>query len=198
MRCLPLSSFRSMRVFPEHEWEAASAARFCADGANVLLFAYRGDLLCGLLVAYRLRCLDGRRAQLFIDEVDVHEDSWRRGIGRAMVLRPSASRGKWALARHGCKPMPRTCPPSVCIAQSAASRRTPMRRLCRSPSPSRGDDNASPTTRYRCRGSETHRRSRNDNSTALIASCTQAPSVKSPWVGTSSMISSRNDAIRFA
>lgn len=71
--------------FPDHRWEATNAARFCADAANVLLVAYRGDLLCGLLVAYRLRCLDGRRAQVFIDEVDVHEDSWRRGIGRAMV-----------------------------------------------------------------------------------------------------------------
>jgi len=71
--------------FPDHQWEATNATRFCDDAANVLLVAYRGDLLCGLLVAYRLHCLDGRRAQLFIDEVDVHEDSWRRGIGRAMV-----------------------------------------------------------------------------------------------------------------
>ncbi|MDQ6908064.1 MAG: GNAT family N-acetyltransferase [Chloroflexota bacterium] len=59
--------------FPDHQWEATNATRFCDDAANVLL------------VAYRLQCLDGRRAQLFIDEVDVHEDSWRRGIGRAMV-----------------------------------------------------------------------------------------------------------------
>jgi len=71
--------------FPDHQWEAASAARFCADAANVLLLAYRGEMLCGLLIAYRLQCLDGRRAQLFIDEVDVHEDSWRRGVGRAML-----------------------------------------------------------------------------------------------------------------
>ncbi len=71
--------------FPDHRWEATSAARFCDDAANVLLIAYRGDTLCGMLIAYRLQCLDGRRAQVFIDEVDVHEDSWRRGIGRAML-----------------------------------------------------------------------------------------------------------------
>ncbi|MDQ2787502.1 MAG: GNAT family N-acetyltransferase [Chloroflexota bacterium] len=71
--------------FPDHRWEATNAARFCADAANVLLIAYRSDLLCGLLIAYRLQCLDERRAQVFIDEVDVHEDSWRRGIGRAML-----------------------------------------------------------------------------------------------------------------
>ncbi len=70
--------------FPDHQWEATSAARFCA-AANVLLLAYRGEMLCGLLIAYRLQCLDGRRAQLFIDEVDVHEDSQRRGVGRAML-----------------------------------------------------------------------------------------------------------------
>ena len=73
--------------FPDHGWGEASAARFCADDANVLLIAYRGDLPCGLLVAYRLQCLDGRRAQLFIDEVDVHEGYRRRGIGRAMLSR---------------------------------------------------------------------------------------------------------------
>ncbi len=71
--------------FPDHRWEATSAARFCDDAANVLLIAYRGDTLCGVLIAYRLQCLDGRRAQVFIDEVDVHEDSWRRGVGRAML-----------------------------------------------------------------------------------------------------------------
>ncbi len=71
--------------FPDHQWEATNAARFCDDAANVLLIAYRGDTLCGMLIAYRLQCLDGRRAQVFIDEVDVHEDSWRRGIGRAML-----------------------------------------------------------------------------------------------------------------
>jgi len=64
---------RVNRRFPDHGWEAASAAHFCADDANVLL------------IAYRLRCLDERRAQLFIDEVDVHADSQRRGIGRAML-----------------------------------------------------------------------------------------------------------------
>ncbi len=71
--------------FPDHGWEATSAARFCADDANVLLIAYRGDTPCAVLVAYRLHCLDERRAQLFIDEVDVHEDSQRRGIWRAML-----------------------------------------------------------------------------------------------------------------
>lgn len=71
--------------FPDHEWEATSAARFCDAAANVLLVAYRGDTLCGVLVAYHLQCLDGRGAQVFIDEVDVHKDSWRRGIGRAML-----------------------------------------------------------------------------------------------------------------
>lgn len=71
--------------FPDHQWEATSAARFCADAANLLLVAYRGETLCGVLIAYRLQTLDERRAQLFIDEVDVHEDSWRRGIGRAMM-----------------------------------------------------------------------------------------------------------------
>lgn len=76
---------RVNRRFPDHGWEAASAAHFCADDANVLLVAYRDDLPCGLLIAYRLRCLDERRAQLFIDEVDVHADSQRRGIGRAML-----------------------------------------------------------------------------------------------------------------
>jgi len=76
---------RVNRRFPDHEWEATNASRFCADDANLLLVAYRGDLPCGLLIAYRLQCLDERRAQLFIDEVDVHEDSRRRGIGRMML-----------------------------------------------------------------------------------------------------------------
>ena len=71
--------------FPGHQWGATNAARFCEKAANVLLVAYRGETVCGVLVAYRLQCLDARGAQLFIDEVDVHEDSWRRGIGRAML-----------------------------------------------------------------------------------------------------------------
>jgi len=71
--------------FPGHQWEATNTMRFCDDAANVLLVAYRGETVCGVLVAYRLQCLDARGAQLFIDEVDVHEDSWRRGIGRAML-----------------------------------------------------------------------------------------------------------------
>lgn len=71
--------------FPGHQWDAMNAARFCDDTANVLLVAYRGETVCGVLVAYRLQCLDARGAQLFIDEVDVHEDSWRRDIGRAML-----------------------------------------------------------------------------------------------------------------
>ncbi len=75
------------RRFPDHGWEATSAARFCADNANVLLIAYCGETPCGLLIAYRLHCLDERRAQLFIDEVDVQEDYRCRGIGRAMMVR---------------------------------------------------------------------------------------------------------------
>ncbi len=86
VHAMPADLLRRVNArFPDHQWEATNAARFCDDAANVLLVANRGDLLCGLLVAYRLRCLDGRRAQLFIDEVDVHEDSWRRGVGRAML-----------------------------------------------------------------------------------------------------------------
>jgi len=77
---------RINELFPDHAWEATSAARFCADDANVLLVAYSGDTPCGLLIAYRLQCLDARRAQLFIDEVDVSEDYRRRGIGRAMMV----------------------------------------------------------------------------------------------------------------
>ncbi len=32
--------------FPDHRWEATSAVRFCADDANVLLIAHRGDTVC--------------------------------------------------------------------------------------------------------------------------------------------------------
>ncbi|MDQ6601423.1 MAG: GNAT family N-acetyltransferase [Chloroflexota bacterium] len=86
MHAMPAALLNRVNVrFPDHQWEATNAARFCEDATNVLLLAYRGDTLCGLLIAYRLQCLDGRRAQLFIDEVDVHEDSWRRGVGRAML-----------------------------------------------------------------------------------------------------------------
>ncbi len=86
VHAMPDDLFRRVVArFPDYGWNATNAARFCADAGSVLLLASFGETLCGVLIAYRLYCPDGRRAQLFIDAVDVHPEYWRRGVGRAML-----------------------------------------------------------------------------------------------------------------
>lgn len=71
--------FKRQTVSPEY------LQRFLGDSRNVLYVAEIGGKAEGFLLAYRLDRIDGLPPKVFVYEVDVLEESRRRGIGTQLM-----------------------------------------------------------------------------------------------------------------
>ena len=66
-------------------FERNSLERFLSDSKNVLILAFSGEKIVGLLRGHILDRYDGKGAEMFLNEIDVSPAFQKKGIATKMV-----------------------------------------------------------------------------------------------------------------